>query len=485
MRKIKIGWASVSITPDRPLLMLGQMYHRVSEYVRDPITATALALDNGEVQAVFVSLDMTEPPTKLGEDLRERLRNLPGLCFDKISFGVTHTHNSSDFNTDFLRDDNEQAFGKDILPVIEMDDDVLRGEEARRFLLERVEDVIRRAWNDRREGGVSFAQDYAAIGFNRRPVFSAGGANQTVMYGDCSREDFTGFENGADSSIGMLYTWDPRGNLTGIAINVPCPSQVFELHHFITADYWGFARAEIRASLGNVHILPLCGAAGDLAPIDLVRISKDNKKALVEWGGQTKEVFRNFDMTRECEGIAMRICDAVRRGLRSSGSMIECTPRFEHQTLQLSLPLRLVTEEEYQEAAGEVSRLRKVFSKENPMKIEDVVLSFETQGVVLRYQLQQKTKTVRVLSHIVRIGDIAIATNPFELFHSYALRMKARVKAKQLMVVQLSNGLGGYLPTQQAIEGGSYSSKAASTFCGPEGGDMLVEETVRAVDSMF
>ncbi|NLE20945.1 MAG: hypothetical protein GX623_09040, partial [Clostridiales bacterium] len=47
MRKIKIGWASVSITPDRPVLMLGQMYHRVSEYVRDPLTATALALDNG------------------------------------------------------------------------------------------------------------------------------------------------------------------------------------------------------------------------------------------------------------------------------------------------------------------------------------------------------------------------------------------------------------------------------------------------------
>ncbi len=133
MKSMKIGWASTSITPDRPMLMVGQMYHRVSEYVRDPITATALVLDNGTSQAVFVSFDMTEPPTHLCADLRERLSDLPEFCIDYVSLGVTHTHNSSGFNTDFLRDDNESVFGKDILPVIDMDSDVLFGEEARQF----------------------------------------------------------------------------------------------------------------------------------------------------------------------------------------------------------------------------------------------------------------------------------------------------------------------------------------------------------------
>ncbi|NLD52950.1 MAG: hypothetical protein GX650_08620, partial [Clostridiales bacterium] len=79
----------------------------------------------------------------------------------------------------------------------------------------------------------------------------------------------------------------------------------------------------------------------------------------------------------------------------------------------------------------------------------------------------------------------AIATNPFELYHSFGLRMKARVRADQLMIAQLSNGSEGYLPTAEAIAGGSYGSKAASTQCGPEGGDMLVEETIRAINAMF
>ena len=63
--------------------------------------------------------------------------------------------------------------------------------------------------------------------------------------------------------------------------------------------------------------------------------------------------------------------------------------------------------------------------------------------------------------------------------------MKARVKAQQLFVVQLSNGLGGYLPTEAAVHGGSYSSKPASTICGPEGGNMLVEKTIEILNELF
>ena len=55
-RKLCVGWAQRSITPNGPILMEGQMYPRVSRYVHDPITATALALDNGKQQAIFFRL---------------------------------------------------------------------------------------------------------------------------------------------------------------------------------------------------------------------------------------------------------------------------------------------------------------------------------------------------------------------------------------------------------------------------------------------
>ena len=83
------------------------------------------------------------------------------------------------------------------------------------------------------------------------------------------------------------------------------------------------------------------------------------------------------------------------------------------------------------------------------------------------------------------LGTLAIATNPFELFVEFGQRIKARAKARQVMLCQLSNGLGGYLPTHAAVDGGSYSSKPASTVCGPEGGEALIEKTLETIDEMF
>ena len=182
MQNLKIGWAQVSITATRPVVVIGQMYHRESEYVRDPITATALALDNGDVQAVFVSLDMTEYPVHIGEKLKKRLADVEGLKYESISMGVTHTHNSSDYYADWLRDDNERVYGRDILPEIEMKEDVLYGEEAQDFLAERLADVIRRAWVNRKNGGIAAAHEYAAVAFSRRPVFEHDGESETIMY---------------------------------------------------------------------------------------------------------------------------------------------------------------------------------------------------------------------------------------------------------------------------------------------------------------
>jgi hypothetical protein len=485
MKWLKIGWGQVDITPDRPVYMVGQMYQRISQYVHDPITATALVLDNGAAQAVLVSADMVEVPSLALSAVRKNLAALADLDFDCVSFHVTHTHNSTDFNYDFLREDNERVFGKDILPAIDIPEDILAHEEAQAFLIEKLTDLIARAWEARKPGGVSFAQDYAAVGFNRRPVFELDGKKETIMYGDCSEPGFMRFEGGADHTADMMYTWDPEGKLTGVMVDIPCPAQVNELHRFISADFWAPARNAIRERLGSVYVLPACGAAGDQNPLDLLRISKNNKKSLREWAGQTKEVFRNFDMSLECAAIGERIAEAVARGCRQARNNIGYNPEFMHETVDMKLPVRRVSREEYEAAAETIASFRERFSKEDPMTMKDVVSAFDPQGVVLRWEMQQKTRDYCFSMHVLRIGRIAMVTNPFELFSEFGMRMKARAKAEQVFVIQLANGLGGYLPSEDAITGGSYSSKPASTTCGPDGGDLLVEESLRAMDRMW
>lgn len=485
-RKLKIGWAQTSITPDRNVLMEGQMYQRVSRYVHDPITATVLALDNGDAKAVFVSLDMTMPPMHAMNVVLERMKNHPEIPVDCISYNVTHTHNATSFYDDCMRTDNEKVYDPAILPASRIPEDTILGDEATEFFADTIYDLILTAWEKRAPGGISYAHDYAAVGFSRRPMFARDNGTETIMYGDCSEPDFMGFEEDADTSVELLYTWNESAELTGIVCNVPCPSQVYELHCFISADYWAPTRSAIREKLGrNVYILPVCGAAGDLAPVDLVHISKTNKQALLDWGGQTKEVFRDFDMTLLCQSIADRISEAVVRGYRTAKNYIDYKPAFVHEFFDMSLPIRQVSEEDYEKACEEVRKIHETFSAEHRMEMSDVVRAFEPQGVILRYRQQIENPNYFFRCHILRLGNIAICTNPFELYVAYAHIIKARAVAEQVFVIQLSNGLGGYLPTQRAVNGGSYSSKPASTTCGPDGGKVLVEKTLSALNMLW
>lgn len=84
----------------------------------------------------------------------------------------------------------------------------------------------------------------------------------------------------------------------------------------------------------------------------------------------------------------------------------------------------------------------------------------------------------------MKIGDIVICTNPFELFTEYGIAMQARSKALQTFVIQLS-GPGTYLPTEKAVKGGHYSAIIQSTLVGPDGGQLLVDETVDFINELF
>lgn len=106
--------------------------------------------------------------------------------------------------------------------------------------------------------------------------------------------------------------------------------------------------------------------------------------------------------------------------------------------------------------------------------------------VVKRYEDQQagKIEPHEMELHAIRLGDIAIATNDFELFTDYGVQMKARSPALQTFVIQLC-GRGTYLPTANAIAGGGYSAVPQSNSVGPEGGQVLVDATVEAIKSLW
>lgn len=121
----------------------------------------------------------------------------------------------------------------------------------------------------------------------------------------------------------------------------------------------------------------LCGAAGDLSPLDLVRISKHNKKELVEWEGQGEGSVPQFRHDAVCQEIAERI---AMRAISARATKWNRPPRLGTRCWAQA-PLRLVTREEYEIAAREVGRFKSTFSSEHRMTEEDVVMRLNRRAM--------------------------------------------------------------------------------------------------------
>ena len=61
--------------------------------------------------------------------------------------------------------------------------------------------------------------------------------------------------------------------------------------------------------------------------------------------------------------------------------------------------------------------------------------------------------------HVVRIGDVALVTTPFELYCQFGLDIKRRSNAPITGVCSLADGYAGYCPTMYGIIGGGYSGE--------------------------
>ena len=472
--KLSIGWGSADITPPQPVALCGQFNLRISKRVNDPLTATALAIeardDRGVVdQAVLVSVDVV---CIRRVDL-ERVQALvkpraPDLDPAKIILATTHTHTAP-----VLVDAREQnPHPHDLMATFVYrvpEQGVMQPRDYIELFATRVADAVVQAWKARQPGGVSWGLSYAVVGQNRRAHYSTG---RSQMYGATDQPDFDGFESTTDPGVELLFTWDAERRLTGVAVNLACTAQEVEGADYVSADFWHDARGELRQCHGaGLHILPLCSAAGDQSPHLLFR--KQAEATLRK---------RKGNLTARQE-IGQRIATAVNAGLDLAKTDIRFEAPFIHKTQVIPLPVRKVTPQEFEAAKQGSHELeaKGLDALESP----DYIQWRLNKNIAARYEIQGEQSVYQTAIHTLRLGDIALATNPFELYVDYGLRMKARSPAEQTLVIQLACDSLGYLPTERGVAGGHYSAEIMSNLIGPEGGRMLVERTVESLKGFW
>ena len=497
MSKLLIGWAEESIVPEKKVSLAGQFFERISEYVESEITVTAMAVEADGDEMIMVSADIVKCEDWLLELAREKFVALgTGVDPMKMMVAVTHTHtshvlrgaNRETFNTLSTKGILEEFLpeGKKYTSFVTPDDSVMTPEEAGEFVAEKIALAAKKAWENREEALYTNEFGRAPVGMCRRVSYDDGSGQ---MWGDTNTANFVSMEGGNDSGIELIYTFDKNRKLTGVVANIACPAQILEQRSFISADYWGRAKANIREKLGqDVYLLALCGAGGDQCPRDLVRWVDPETPI------DDPNVKRPHLLKRKADPSMYDISGCNRAGKRIANEIVSVYEEitelkseavFKHKVLHLDLPLRKVTMAEYDKAVREIEYYVDKSKDKEVFNFEDNAKMFVHAGTILRYRQQQFTEIYPIEYHVIRFGDVSFATNPFELFLDYGNRIKARSYSEQTFIVQLCCGGGLYLPTEKAEKAGHYSAYVTSGKTGHEGGDLLVRESIKEINEMW
>jgi len=458
--ELLVGAACADITPTEPVAISGQFHLRVARKVATPLTANVVALstspaNGGADAAVMVACDVISIPTEVLRLVRQAVRkSLPDLEATKIILSGTHTHTAPVLLP-----------GKYAIPKT----GVMQVAEYRAFFVERVAEAIVRAWKGRKPGSVTWGLSHAVVAYNRRTIYANGSAR---MYGRTNKPEFRGLEGYEDHDVGTLFFRGAGGKLIALIVNVSCPSQEVESRTEINADFWHPVRQSLRKRYGkDLCVLGWTGASGDQSPHLMYRKAADER-------------MRRLRGLTRVEEIARRIVRAVDEAHEAVQSDWQTHVPLVHKTETLRLPMRLVTQSEYAEAKAAIEQ-------DTALIAQDTKTALRAHRRIQWYQVtvdrfdRQKTdpKPIHEMElHVVRIGDAVVCTNAFELFTEYGIRIKARSKALQTFVVQLA-GPGTYLPTARAVRGGHYSAIVHSSLVGPEGGQILVDRTVKLIDA--
>ncbi len=439
MKKLQAGAATIDITPPKPMFLHGYPHvERISEGVHDPLYASALVLDNGEVQIGFCAVDVVYISKEITQKVREKVEAATGIPGQNLMISATHTHSGPVTFSDIFDD-----------PVVPKADP-----EYLAFLADKLAKVTIQAFENKREARIALTTaDGTGVGGNRR-----------------SKTDAT------DPEVPVLVVRDAQTErlLTLATIYCMHPTVLHEDSRLYSADFPGYTRTYLRQEFGkDVILIYHTGPSGNQSPRHFIQ---SNTFAEAQRLGFL---------------LGKRIAESVNR-LKTDDFSDWVPLSIRHALLMLpkkSFPSVKEAEQKLALARKKLEYLRHSGAPPSEIRTAEVDW-FGAEEFLQLAQMAANGELDRVYASIlpveidvIRIGSDFFVFLPGELFVEYSLQIKAQ-SPQRTFVVSLANGvLAGYLVTEEAEREGGY--EASNGIFPARAGKAMVENAIAMIKKMI
>ncbi|MBQ8409861.1 MAG: neutral/alkaline non-lysosomal ceramidase N-terminal domain-containing protein [Clostridia bacterium] len=396
--KLYLGTAEEKITPAVGTALYGYEPNWFSTSVNDDLTATAYYFRQAETQALIISLTVAEMNYQLSEQILSDIEKEFHIPKQGCMIHCTHTHSAPNLH-------GEVGWGE------------IDWEYCNTVFMPALKQAIKRATEKTVPVTMAITQGESKVGINRRQLtfgnYVALGQNPWGPFDP--RMTVITFKDGEDRIVANMIHYGCHGTASG-------------KNREITRDWPGVMTDSVQELSGGITAF-FNGPEGDVGP-------RMNNGGTVGYS-RVKDAL---------ELGAVAASDAVRIYRQPKAFSI---PTLSVSQKQINLPIKPRVSREYAREQYEKFKDQKINLAGATADYYRSVLESYENGYV-------ESETRSFTQNVVRIGDMAFVSFPYELFSVIGMRIAQESPVPYTLSLSNANGALGYFATQDQLCLGGY-----------------------------
>lgn len=415
----RAGAATSNITPKIGTSINGNMKDITVKQIHDETHVRCIVLDDGQTRLAILTADLCMIYREQLDDAKQRAHAITGIPIENMMMSATHTHS-----------------GGTACSVFQSDPD----KEYLKFLAERIADAVIRANNNLVPARIGWdIGNEPTLVFNRR--WRMNPVEIKNPFGGIDPLSTNQVNDITDPGLPVISIQTPEGHPIALLAN-------YSLHYVggtgpgeVSADYFGMFADRMKQLLqsDNNNYPPFVamlsnGTSGNINNVNNkgIRLSLSPYTRMQQVANiVAAEAYKVYQNIKYQDWISL-------------GSVQK----------EITLGVRIPDKREIERAKEIVAN-----AKAPIMDSREEIYARETM------LLKDFPKQVPLILQAFRLGDLAIAAAPCEIFVEIGLEIKAKSPFKPTFTTSLANGYNGYLPTPEHHKLGGYETwRARSSY---------------------